>query len=423
MQFTHDMKLRVPTSVIWISAGQAGAVLALLVGTRVLTELIEPGDFGKIALTVGVVSLMVAGLFTPIFQGMVRFYPEAEQGVFVAQLRRVVRRILVVSCAIVIATAGAAVAWSTYARNGLLFLICGGTMLVFAEALRAGLLAHLNVARRHANYGLLITLDAFARPLVAVALILVSGAAAEQVVFGYAVGTLFMSAAFLWRTWDAKISDSSRRDGQDLETDLKRFAYPLIPTAVLSCLLAYGDRYLLATLVSLQDVGIYAAAYALVSRPYLMLQTTFETALRPDYLSAIAGGNLPESRRILRDLFKWSFCGSVILTACFYYGAQVVAGLLLARDYSAAATLMPWIAGGHVFLVLSYNQYMVLMAAKRTKLIPWIRGGAGLLALISIVEMTGVQGVLGAARACVIYFGSEAVFLALLISVLRKRNQ
>ena len=36
-------------------------------------------------------------------------------------------------------------------------------------------------------------------------------------------------------------------------------------------MLAFGDRYLIAGLLTLGDLGIYAAAYGLVSRPYLML--------------------------------------------------------------------------------------------------------------------------------------------------------
>ena len=66
---------------IWIALGQVMAMLGLLVGVRLLTELLDPAAYGELALGMTLAILANQIIFGPLGGGVARFYaPAVEQG-------------------------------------------------------------------------------------------------------------------------------------------------------------------------------------------------------------------------------------------------------------------------------------------------------------------------------------------------------
>ena len=108
-------------------------------------------------------------------------------------------------------------------------------------------------------------------------------------------------------------------------------------------------------MLGVAEAGIYAAAYGLVSRPFLMLGQTVELTIRPIYQAQVALE--PSSDAAKRLLAAWV----IVVMSVGSLGAATIAfwsdelsSLLLGREYRSGAALMPWIAFGYVLLVTSY---------------------------------------------------------------------
>src|SRR5436309_10519624 len=66
---------------LWVFLGQLLSAIGALVGGRLLTEFIAPEVFGAVSLFLGVILLGSNLTCAPLFQSVLRFYPElASQG-------------------------------------------------------------------------------------------------------------------------------------------------------------------------------------------------------------------------------------------------------------------------------------------------------------------------------------------------------
>jgi len=91
-----------------------------------------------------------------------------------------------------------------------------------------------------------------------------------------------------------------------------------------------------------------------------------------------------------------------------------VASMALAKSYHSAVELMPAIAVGCALHALGTVAAQPLLANKRTRLLLLGRVCGAVTAAISIPLMVKEFGLLGAAMANPIYFGVEALVLAML---------
>jgi O-antigen/teichoic acid export membrane protein len=93
---------------------------------------------------------------------------------------------------------------------------------------------------------------------------------------------------------------------------------------------------------------------------------------------------------------------------------DVVAKLLLAQSYYSGAALMPIIGAGCAIQALGTVLAQRLFAVKSTQAVLAGRACGALTAVVAIPLMVQWQGMLGAAMAAPLYFGVEAMSMALL---------
>jgi PST family polysaccharide transporter len=190
----------------------------------------------------------------------------------------------------------------------------------------------------------------------------------------------------------------------ELERDISRYAFPLMPLALVCWLSSLGDRYIVAGVVGLDQAGVYAAAYGLVSRPFLIAGSALCLTLRPLYFEAVSMDN----RETARNVFTiWMGIGCFVCfigVVGFFLLHDWIAKLLLAENFRTAAQLMPWIAAGYGLMTVAVVFENVLYANKKTRTVLVLQIAVALasvgLAYVGISRF----GLLGAAMACPIYF-------------------
>jgi O-antigen/teichoic acid export membrane protein len=155
------------------------------------------------------------------------------------------------------------------------------------------------------------------------------------------------------------------------------------------------DRAMLAMLVVPSALGVYTLASNL-ALPALILVLSLNQGFMPSYARAQAG---PQAVKELRD----SITAQVLLV--FFIGCAValiapIAVYIMAPSYSGAATLIPWLALGYLFLGIYYVPMNVIsLIIGRTTFVWIITVFAAAVNLGLIYILVPKAGLLAAATA------------------------
>lgn len=406
----------------WALAGQLVSALALLAGTRMLTELVAPDVFGHVALLSGFVALGVAVFSYPFICAGMRLLPECNNQRQRVALHQAVFGLTARSTALAMAAlllGGAVYCYVNDSEIGLYAL----TGLLLAVTVRRELGIQLLIGeRRQRGASFWQTTDSLLRPLLAIGLVYWAGANPGAILLGY----IFASVASntIWSIVHGADSESRSNSQPRLIAQLKRsvwvYALPLIPMELIFWVNGVGDRYVIGYFLSAADVGLYAAGYTIINEAFnrgaMVLLRTFQ----PAYFHAFASGNGREAFAILKFWLSAIVALGVVGTGLVLLCKSWLAELLLARTYHAAVGLMPAIALGSALHALGTVVAQPLLAKKNTKAVLKGRLCGAIAAAVSLPLFVAFYGLPGAAIANPVYFGIEALVLALLAKPWRK---
>ena len=408
----------------WAAGGQIATVLAILISVRIMTELLAPEEFGRLALLLGIGVLTLGLVATPRLQAVMRYYPEQALAGRIGALRRAGIRLtggLVLSAALVLA-AGWMLAGPLFGEPWFSGPLIAALLVV--DSLRALELSLFNAARRQRAAALIYAADAWARPGVAVLAVVLFGAHADAALAGYIAGSALVVAAMYMTMrlegaargrprW--KAGTAMRADEAALAAAIRRYALPLVPLAIFGWVSGVGDRYIIGGVVGLKEVGLYAAAYGLASRPFMVLSGILELTIRPALYNAVASGNMAHVARIKRAWVMTVAGSSAFGVLCFLFLSGWVGDLLLAAEYRSATALMPWIALGYALSGVSNVFSRFCYAFDDTRAVLFLTAAGTVMGVIIMVPAIYFYGLAGAAAAVPVQFGVElslSVFLA-----------
>jgi len=400
----------------WALFGQLASALALLAGTRILTELVAPDTYGQVALLNGFVALGVSLFSYPFICAGMRILPECQNKQERADLHGVVAGLTARSTtlAILVLVAGGAAYGYLTRSDSWLFALAG---VLLAVTVRRELGIQLLIGeRRQRGASLWQTTDSILRPVLAISLVWYLGRQAEWVLLGYILASLVSNTVWsLIRR--VKTGDNKRRRpvrSRNFSKDVWAYALPLIPMELIFWLNGLGDRYVIGYMMTAADVGLYAATYLIINEAFnrgaMVLLRTFQ----PAYFQHCSQDRLEEGFKLL-----WLWIGCVVAmgiigVSLLLLTKEWVAALLLAKSYHSAVALMPAIAVGSALHALGTVVGQPLLADKRTRLFLAGRVCGALAAVVSIPLMVKYYGLMGAALANPVYYGVETMVLALL---------
>lgn len=405
---------RLAGDAFWVLFGQLASAMALLAGTRVLTELVTPDIYGQVALLNGFVALGVAVFSYPFICAGMRLLPECRDDQERADLHRVVSRLTARSTALAIAllVSGGGLYGYVIQSYSILFAMTG---VLLAVTVRRELGVQLLIGeRKHRGASLWQTSDSILRPLSAILLVWWGGQKAEWVLLGYILASLVSNT--LWSLFQNQrpAKNKPATIARTFKIDVWAYALPLIPMELIFWVNGLGDRYVIGYFMTAAEVGLYAATYMIINEAFNRSAMVLLRIFQPVYFQSCS---LNQTREGFRILWVWIACvlalGFIGVTLLLVTG-DWVAGLVLAKSYHSAVDLMPAIAVGCALHALGTVVAQPLLANKRTRLLLLGRVCGVLTAAISIPLMVKNFGLPGAAMANPIYFGVEVLVLAML---------
>lgn len=409
---------RIATEGAWLAGGQITSAIATLASIRVLTELLSPEEFGRLALLVGVATLAFGLTVGPLLQSVQRNYADWKRRGDGELLRSaamvVVGTVTLVSC-LVLFVLGCLVGPAFGEPSGIGMAIAA---LFAVDVIRSFELVLFNAARRQKHTAFLSAADACARPLIAVSTVLLLGATAENALAGYFLGSAVVVVSIrLAARLEGYAPRSLERGVSFLRSDLGiesampflRYSLPLVPLAALAWFNGVGDRYIIGASIGVGEAGLYAAAYGLVSRPFIMLSTMAELLMRPILLDSVASNDPEKSARAKRGWLALVGSGSAVGAILFFLLASLVCRFFLAPAYWSVAELMPWIALGYFFFNLSGVYISICYAYNDTRSVLALSIASSLAMVLILLPFLELYALLGAALAVPVYFGIQGV--------------
>lgn len=389
---------------------QAVAALGQVIGIRLLTEALSPAVFGEVILIAGMSTLATSVLVNPTMQALLRYYPEYAQAGDGSPVERIaLRRIIRTSAyalplSVPLAIVGVVAGWVSVGVLGLLFI------LIAVDGMRLLRTSVMNATRQHHRYGIWQVGEAWGRPLLAYAATVWWGVHAEVVLGAFIVTSLALYGVMGHLTDPLSTATPSRDFNEDdLLRKFQTYAWPLIPLGLVGWISGMADRYMIGGMLSAQNVGMYAAAYGLASRPLLMLSSIAETAVRPLYYSALARKDLQAGRKYLLVWLAVVSAGGIVSCTLFALFHQQIADLLLGPDFRESSYLMPWIAAGYGLLALYHISARVCLGHDAPQAVTVTETAGALLAVIIGFIFIQAHGVAGAAMAVPVYYGIQMV--------------
>ena len=263
----------------WIVAGQIATVVGALVLVRVLTEHLDPAQYGQLALGLTIAGLVNQVAMGGVTSGIGRFYSISfEKGDLWGYLRASNRLMgyatLGASAIALVLMVGlfltGQMQWLGLAAAALVFSILSG----YNSAL-GGI---QNAARQRAIVALHGGMDAWLKIGLAVGLVLWLGSSSTAVVIGYALSALLVTVSqlfFLRRLLRRHGGNTHNSSTEDWVRQMWLFSWPMMAGGVFNWGYYASQRWALELFVSTADVGKFYALTQITYSPISMAGALF----------------------------------------------------------------------------------------------------------------------------------------------------
>jgi O-antigen/teichoic acid export membrane protein len=363
--------LRHKKNLLAVSLGQVIAAFGTLIGVRLLTEFISPGVFGEYKLLLAAISLMTGIFIRPFTQFIMREYHDAENVGLVAQFLRYTKALfrnyifwVAILFAIIIKFSAAEL---VTVSNSLLLLLPLTLMLQTSVELERALMVTQN---RQVQASLVSIGCNWLIPLVIVFITALFSQSVDMMI----VSTIIVLVCIYLIQKQATLANVFRESTKSVNDytggirhEAVKYGLPLAAVGLLSWLVHESDRFFLAYYQSQEVVGIYSAAYGLVSAPFTLVVGSMAQFLYPIMFRVSASGNKKGRMKVLKAMLITSSAICTIGVLIVGLFDDQIAWLALGENYREGATrLLVWIATGYGFMAIAMSFDLAAYGRKRT---------------------------------------------------------
>ena len=401
----------------WIIIGQAGTAVAGLFGIKLLTNVLGPAEFGKLALANTLIALISTNfLFGPLGAGIMRFWAISKskgnlKGFYAAskQLKQQTIAIsIVVSIVLALSVAffkgmewAALFAVSTAA--GIFDGWSGLRRSVFTAARKRPLVACLNIG------------NAFSRPVIAACLVLLISVSAFWAMAGYLVAAilLVLVAEYFYVNIVSSTSTSilDKNTATNIKKDIISFSWPFAIWGIFGWLHMSCDKWALQAFHGPEIVGVFAVVSQLAVYPLVFGSGFLSTLVVP--VAYQRAGDLTQYQRVmsayrLLAFITIAYISGLLLLMWFFFIFHHNLILLISNiKFAEFSFLLPWVTGAWGLFYLGQVLSNFGMLANKTSVYIAPKIVAAIIAGISTFYLSpryGATGVVwGIALAGLIY--------------------
>lgn len=403
----------------WIVVGQIATVAASLVLVRVLTEHLDPTQYGQLALGLTVAGLINQVVMGGVTNGISRFYSIAAEKQDLGGYLHATRLLMLYATLVVVVISLLVIAGLLWLGSSQWIALAAAALVFSVLSAYNGTLSSIqNAARQRAIVALHGSLDAWLKIGLALGVMFWLGNSSAAVVIGYACSSLFITFSqlvFLRRTIPAQ-KQHPTKDHQWMG-QIWTYSLPFFTWGIFTWMQQVSDRWALQTFASTTDVGHYAVLFQLGYTPIALATGLIMSFLGP-ILYQRSGDATDHARNANVHRLSWQMTRLSLMVTLLGFVITIAMHewffrLLVATQYRGSSYLLPWVvlAGGLFaagqMLALKLMSEMKSTAMTKAKISTAL---VGTLCNVLGAALAGIQGVVGALVAfSVIYFVWMAV--------------
>lgn len=349
---------------IWVFVGQAGTAMAGFLGIKLLTYVLNPAEYGRLALANTIVMLVGMNLFGPLGQGLMRFWSiskdRGDLDNFYAVSNRYARyatylTLLVISIVFIIFVLIKNIDWAILLALSLSVGAISGLL-----SLRISV---FNAARQRRRVALIQTGSYLLRPMIAAFLIILIASNASWAMLGYLLATflILLIAERLYRHTVSATSSTLKWDQplslfQGVGKEIFSFSGLFFIWGIFSWIKASWDRWSLQTFYGPEVVGVYTVVMLLAT-----YSLTFGSGFLTRFFLPIAFqragdlkhyGSIESANKILITMIAIYIIGASILVAFFKIFHRPLVLLISTDRFVKFSFLLPWLTAVLAFYQL-----------------------------------------------------------------------
>ena len=344
-------------SIIYL-IGRYGASAVTLIAISLYTRFATPAEYGLYALVIALATALYSGLGQWLKHVLLRFAIHEKQGT--DPIPSAVLQIFLGLCTVFAFIAVSA--QFLYSSEKALILKLA-LPLLFAMGVFELALAWLQLQLRSSFYVALSFLRTFSASILGLLALWLGYGATGLVIatcFAYIIGAIpaFFSTRFgLGR---AHIGTAETKS-------ILSYGLPLAVSAALGSALAFADRAIIASLISTEAAGLYAAPYDLANRTLQVLMLAINLAGTPLILRAYEAGTTERCEQLLSRQWLFLLIAASPVTLVMMLMPNAIASVLLGHHFQTdGAILMPYVALATFFQGLeSFYFSLAFTLAKR----------------------------------------------------------
>lgn len=337
----------------WVGFGQVLVALGGLIGVRLLTGVLDPANYGKLALGMTLATLTHQVILSPLIQAFLRFFAPAQEANKLNAYLQGGRVLLSQAMALIIGIAAlCSLGLWVFGHTEWLGLVLAAFMFSVLSGYNYALDNVQTAARQRAIVAWHQGLREWLRFFIAVALIALLGAFSSIAMLGYALASVLMLGSqlvfFRRKTLSSLHTEQSavtQKDAKEFISKMRRFAWPFVSWGIFTWAQVSSDRWALQTFRGSSVVGLYAVLYQIGYYPIMLVSGLISQFMSPVLFSRAGDGSDPRRMYRTYQLNNLLILGTIVLTLlgtilAFLLHTQIFS-LLVAAEYRSVSSLLP----------------------------------------------------------------------------------
>lgn len=335
----------------WIVAGHFFAVTGSLLGVRVLTGVLDPRLYGRLAIAMTLVTAAQQMVTGPIGNAGLRFLPAARDEGRVPEYLGAVKRLEGYATVLMLLVGGvAALVAGEWVGGEWPKLLLATSLFAVLTGYNAILDAMQNASRQRAIVAWHNGLGSWLRYLSAAGAVLVLGAGATEAMTGYCfafVLILLSQGRFFPRAVPAeeRSGEPDKDDVGEWQERMTEYFWPFSAWGIFTWSQLAADRWALEIFSGSHEVGLYAALYQIGFAPALVFTGVVNDLIAPILFQKVGSGRdeaeVEEARKLNLLLTAVTVAVLMVPLTVLVLAHQEIFGLLVAEEYRGVSRLAP----------------------------------------------------------------------------------
>ena len=396
------------SEALWVFIGQFGIAMGVLFGVKILTQVLDPLEFGRLALANTVVALIGTNLFGPLGQGFMRYWS-------ISQDRGLIEEFVVTSnhyarflTSIILGVSLVSLAFLPFTRWVHWPVLITISLIVGAITGYFGLrLSVFLGARKRKIVALVNSGTAFLKPLIAVLFVIFIVPSADCVMWGYLVTTLIIvcvveylyGKTFKDALWSSMPTGNPKTKSGKLGREILTFSWPFCVWGMFSWIHQSCDRWSLQAFHGPDVVGAFSVIALLAVYPLIFASGFLSNLFMPIAYERAGGvynrNSIRSANKLLFVMTGSYMFGALILIVFFGIFHHALVLLISNTNYVRFSSLLPALTASWAFFYLGEMLSGFGLLANRPKLYILPKLTSGTIAAISTFYLSSKIGAPG----------------------------